>query len=114
MNNKEELNLDSKLLLPIKQNLENVINRLMYAVINNDKEAEINLKITIDKKEKEYTEPVISYQITEKIKAYKETSKGNIGHNFKIEQEDNKFIVQEINKQESLFENENPEEEEDE
>ena len=108
---KEDLNLDSKLLLPIKQNLEHVINRLMYAVINNDKEAEINLKITIDKLEKEWTEPVIGYQITEKIKAYKETSKGNVGHNFKIDQENDKFLVEEVNKQESLFDNEETEEE---
>lgn len=125
MSNKEELNLDSKLLLPIKENLEKVINRLMYSVVNEDKEAEINLKISIDKLKQEkvdknffiidkWTEPIINYQITEKIKAYKETSKGNIGHNFKIEQEDSKFIVQEVNKQESLFEKEDQEEAEEE
>lgn len=120
---KEELNLDSKLLLPIKESLEKVINRLMYSVINEDKEAEINLKISIDKTRQEkvdknffiidkWTEPVINYQITEKIKAYKETSKGIVGHNFKINQENDKFLVEEVNKQESLFDNKTPGEEE--
>lgn len=115
---KEELNLDSKLLLPIKQSLEKVINRLMFEVINKDKEAEINLKISIDKIKQEkvdknfliidkWTEPIINYQITEKIKAYKETSKGNVGHNFKIDQENDKFIVEEVNKQTSFFDKEN-------
>ena len=50
---KEKLNLDSKLLKPIKVNLEIVINRLMNAVLMEDKEAEINLKIQIDKSQQE-------------------------------------------------------------
>lgn len=122
---KEELNLDSKLLLPIKLNLENVINRLMYAVLNEDKEAEVNLKISIDKEKKEklykeinfmdkWIEPRFSYTITEKVKEHKETNKGTLGFNFIIDQEGEQFLVEEVNKQESLFDKEDPEEKEEE
>lgn len=120
---REELNLDSKLLLPIKLNLENVINRLMYSVLNEDKEAEVNLKISIDKEKKEklykeinfidkWVEPRFSYTITEKVKEHKETNKGTLGFNFIIDQEGEQFLVEEVNKQESLFDKEDPEEKE--
>lgn len=120
---REELNLDSKLLLPIKLNLENVINRLMYSVLNEDKEAEVNLKISIDKEKKEklykeinfidkLVEPRFSYTITEKVKEHKETNKGTLGFNFIIDQEGEQFLVEEVNKQESLFDKEDPEEKE--
>ena len=111
---KEKLNLDSKLLKPIKLNLESVINRLMYAVLNEDKEAEITLKIQIDKEKQEkhykeigfidkWVEPRFIYTITEKVKEHKETNKGVVGFNFTIDQEGEEFIVEEVNKQESLF-----------
>lgn len=114
---KEELNLDSKMLLPIKTNLESVINRLMYSVINEDKEAEINLKIQIEKTTKEklykeinlidkWIEPRFSYSISEKIKEHKETNKGIVGFDFAIDYENDRFLVEEINKQESLFDEE--------
>lgn len=114
---REELNLDSKMLLPIKTNLESVINRLMYSVINEDKEAEINLKIQIEKTTKEkfykeinfidkWIEPRFSYSISEKIKEHKETNKGIVGFNFAIGYENERFLVEEINKQESLFDEE--------
>ena len=119
---KEKLNLDSKLLKPIKLSLENVINRLMYAVLNEDKEAEVNLKIQIDKEKKEklykeinlidkWIEPRFTYTITEKVKEHKETNKGIVGFNFIIDQEGEQFIVEEVNKQESLFDKEEQEEE---
>ena len=114
---REELNLDSKMLLPIKTNLESVINRLMYSVINEDKEAEINLKILIEKTTKEkfykeinfidkWIEPRFSYSISEKIKEHKETNKGIVGFNFAVGYENDRFLVEEINKQESLFDEE--------
>lgn len=114
---REELNLDSKMLLPIKTNLESVINRLMYSVINEDKEAEINLKIQIEKTTKEkfykeinfidkWIEPRFSYSISEKIKEHKETNKGIVGFNFAVGYENDRFLVEEINKQESLFDEE--------
>lgn len=114
---REELNLDSKMLLPIKTNLEIVINRLMYSVINEDKEAEINLKIQIEKTTKEkfykeinfidkWIEPRFSYSISEKIKEHKETNKGIVGFDFAIGYENDRFLVEEINKQESLFDEE--------
>lgn len=114
---REELNLDSKMLLPIKTNLESIINRLMYSVINEDKEAEINLKIQIEKTTKEkfykeinfidkWIEPRFSYSISEKIKEHKETNKGIVGFNFAIGYENDRFLVEEINKQESLFDEE--------
>lgn len=114
---KQELNLDSTLLLPIKKSLENIIKKLMYSVINEDKEAEITLKISLDKINREivdkntfevekYIEPIISYQITEKIKAYKETSKGVVGFDFRIDQEKDKFVIEEVNKQLDMFEKE--------
>ena len=114
---REELNLDSKMLLPIKTNLESVINRLMYSVINEDKEAEINLKIQIEKTTKEklykeinfidkWIEPRFSYSISEKIKEHKETNKGIVGFDFAIGYENDRFLVEEINKQESLFDEE--------
>ena len=111
---KEKLNLDSKLLKPIKVNLEIVINRLMNAVLMEDKEAEINLKIQIDKSQQEkyykelnmidkWIEPRFAYTITEKVKEHKETNKGVVGFNFIIDKEGEAFIVEEVNKQESLF-----------
>lgn len=111
---KQELNLDNKLLSPIKNDLEKIINGLMCSVINDNKEAEINLKISIDKDVKEkydkdlgivesWVEPRINYSIVEKIKGYRETRKGTVGFNFKITQQEDKFITEEINKQESLF-----------
>lgn len=119
---KEKLNLDSKLLKPIKLSLESVINRLMYAVLNEDKEAEVNLKIQIDKEKKEklykevnlidkWIEPRFTYTITEKVKEHKETNKGIVGFNFIIDQEGEQFVVEEVNKQESLFDKEDQEEE---
>ena len=89
----------------------------MYSVINEDKEAEINLKIQIEKTTKEkfykeinfidkWIEPRFSYLISEKIKEHKETNKGIVGFNFAICYENDRFLVEEINKQESLFDEE--------
>lgn len=85
MNNKEELTLDSELLKPVKELMEETINRLMRAVINNNKKAEITIKIGLDKEEKTHvakhfkdcstwTEPRITCKVTEKIKEFKETN----------------------------------------
>lgn len=95
----------------------------MYSVLNEDKEAEVNLKISIDKEKKEklykeinfidkWVEPRFSYTITEKVKEHKETNKGTLGFNFIIDQEGEQFLVEEVNKQESLFDKEDPEEKE--
>ena len=79
----ENLNLDNKLLKPIKNKLENSINILTKNAILTGKEAEITLKVNIgitkrdDKDFNEYLEPSYEYSLTEKIKEAKGTYKGN-------------------------------------
>lgn len=111
----ENLTVKSELLEPMVLNLEAVLNRLMKETILNNKETEINLKITLDYMPKskvtddgeklEWKEPTVDYQITEKIKEYKSTKKGVLGFDYAVRQsEDGKnIIVEKINKQLSVF-----------
>lgn len=108
----ENLNLDSKLLQPMKEGLEQSINILTKNALLTKKEAEITLKINIGitkryDKEKEWLEPKFEYQLNEKIKEAKATYKDDLGFNYKIELNEGNLIVQNINEQESLFENDN-------
>lgn len=110
----ENLSLESDLLKPLKNKLEKAIETLTKNAIFTGKEAEITLKVNVcvvkkeDKDFNEYLEPSYEYQLTEKIKESKGTHKGNVGYNYSIElDKDNNILVQNINKQETLFEEEN-------
>lgn len=110
----EKLNLDNKLLKPIKEKLENSIDILTKNAMLTNKEAEITLKIIvgvtkrdreIDNGLLEYLEPSYEYQITEKIKENKDTYKGNLGYNYDIRLDDeNNLVVLPVNEQQTLFE----------
>lgn len=109
----ENLNLDNKLLKPIKNKLENSINILTKNAILTGKEAEITLKLNIGITKRdsedfnEYLEPNYEYSITEKIKEAKGTYKGNLGFNYVVEiDKGNNIIVKNINEQQSLFKEE--------
>ena len=116
MSNLEKLDFNSELLKPMKEQLEIIINRLMSVCMNISKEAEISLKINLDackkgeydkgKLVKEWTEPKLEYQISEKIKEVKNTNKGLLGidYELKVNKEDNNVYVQKINEQMSLLE----------
>lgn len=116
MQNLEKLDFSSELLKPMKEQLEIIINRLMSVCMNTNKEAEISLKINLNaykkgeydkgKLIKEWTEPKLEYQISEKIKEIKNTNKGLLGldYEMKINKEDNNVYVQKLNEQMSLLE----------
>lgn len=112
MSEKQELNLDNKLLKPIKENLEQSINILTKNAILTRKEAKITLKINIgitkrSDKEKEWLEPKYEYSFNEKIKEAKTSFKNDLGYNYSIEIDDkNNILVKNINEQESLFDKE--------
>ena len=103
----EELNLDSELLEPMKLRLEKTIDTLTKKALATGKESEINLKIKIgiterydEKTGKDWIEPEIEYQITDKIKEDKGTYKQSLGFNYEIElDEENKVIIK--NKEEN-------------
>jgi len=107
----EKLDLNSELLQPMKEQLEIIINRLMNVCATGNKEAEITLKINLDSVKrgeydkgnliKEWIEPKLEYQISEKIKEIKNTSKGLLGNDYemKVSKETNEVYVQKINEQ---------------
>lgn len=107
----QNLDLDSKLLKPVKEKLEKSIDTLTKNAIFTGKEAEINLKITIDvlkkidENDEEYSEPSFDYQLTEKIKEAKGSYKGHLGMNYQVEvdEKNNTTKVKEINEQTSMF-----------
>ncbi len=105
----ENLNFDSELLKPIKDNLEHSINILTKNALFTEKEAEITLKINIgitsrSDKEKHWLEPKFEYSVNEKIKEAKSSFKDDLGYNYSIElDKDNNIIVKNIYEQEKLF-----------
>lgn len=111
----QKLTLDSEILKPMHDGLEILLNRLMNIVITDSREAEINLKISLDSQKHgevnkngeyiEWEEPRISYQLSEKIKEYKNTSKGELGSDYevKVDEHTGNVFVQKINEQTSLF-----------
>lgn len=107
----QNLDLDSKLLKPVKEKLEKSIDTLTKNAIFTGKEAEVTLKITVgvNKKEdenyEEYLEPSFEYQLTEKIKEAKGSYKGHLGMNYQVEidEKNNTTKVKEINEQTSIF-----------
>lgn len=112
----EQVDLDCELLKPLKIDLEVALKKLIFVALKTNKEAEISLKINIstttfgtieDDNKEEWTEPRIDYQINEKIKEYKDTSKGFVGLNYQLEiDEDNKLFVKKRNEQKTMFEEE--------
>lgn len=112
----EKLDFNSELLKPMKEQLEIIINRLMNVCSTENKEAEISLKINLDackrgeydkgKLIKDWMEPKLEYQISEKIKEVKNTNKGILGDDYelKINEETNEVYVQKINEQMSILE----------
>lgn len=112
----EKLDFNSELLRPMKEQLEIIINRLMNICSTENKEAEISLKINLDvckrgeydkgKLIKDWIEPKLEYQISEKIKEVKNTNKGILGDDYelKINKETNEVYVQKINEQMSILE----------
>ena len=111
----EKLTLKSELLKPMMEGLEIILNKLMNIVITEKREAEINLKINLDSQRHgeidkngdyvEWEEPRISYQLSEKIKEYKNTSKGDLGSEYevKVDKETGNILIEKINEQTSLF-----------
>lgn len=93
-----ELKLDSKILKPMADSLEYKIQNLMTEVLKKNKTGEISLKIELSTIEREkelengdvkiYKEPIINYQLTEKIKETKAVEKGGLGYGYKIEAND--------------------------
>lgn len=93
-----DLKLDSKILKPMAALLENKIQNLMAEVLIKNKSGEITLKIELGTIERDkelkngeidtYKEPIINYQLTEKIKETKAVEKGGLGYGYKIEAND--------------------------
>ena len=114
----EKLNLNSELLKPMKEQLELIINRLTNVVATQNKEAEITLKINLNTTKRyeeidgdepdviEWIEPNINYQISEKIKEFKNTNKGNLGFDYelKVDEKNNEVYVGKVNQQTSIWE----------
>lgn len=106
----ESLNLDSKLLNPMKEGLEQSIDILTKNALLTKKEAEIILKIDIGvtkrfDKEKEWIEPKFEYQLKERIKEAKSSYKNDLGFNYEIKlDDDNNILIENINEQTNLFE----------
>lgn len=105
----ENLSLDSELLKPLKDNLEQSIGILTKNALLTKKEAEISLKINIgvtgrSDKEKQWLEPKFEYSFNEKIKEAKSSFKDDLGYNYAIElDKDNNVLVKNMCEQEKLF-----------
>lgn len=111
------ITLDSELLLPIKQELEQAIDRLLKVSVALNKETEVNLKITLQTRKERRTNslnasivPEIEYKVSEKIKEYKTSSKNTLGRDFEINETEDGLIIEKYVDQESLFDEEEEEE----
>lgn len=109
---KEELTLKSSMLEKMSTNLEKTIQVLTKIAVETHKESEINLKINISsikrfKEGKEWVEPEFEYVLSNKIKENKTSHKDTLGFNYSVEiDEDGNVLVENINKQENLFDEE--------
>lgn len=110
----QKIDLDSELLKPMRDRMENMINSLLLIAIEESKESEINLKINISSQERCqkndegedvcWLEPRFDYQISEKIKENKNSYKGLTGQNYEIRiDKDKNLYVQKVNEQTKLF-----------
>ncbi len=107
---KKSLDLDNKLLKPMKDNLIFSLRKMIATSLTADKDTEVSLKISISMTELVdqdgviFYEPEIAYKLTEKIKEPKADIKGTLGRNMAIElDEDNNLIVKSTDRQESIF-----------
>lgn len=109
---KEELTLKSSMLEKMSTNLEKTIQVLTKIAVETHKESEINLKINISsikrfKDGKGWVEPEFEYVLSNKIKENKVSHKDTLGFNYSVEiDEDGNVLVENINKQENLFDEE--------
>lgn len=115
---KEELTLKSSMLEKMSTNLEKTIQVLTKIAIETHRDSEINLKINIssikriNKDGKEWIEPEFEYILTNKIKEEKDSRKEKLGFNYSVEiDEEGTVLVENINKQENLFDEEELEDE---
>lgn len=110
----QRIDLDSELLKPMRDRIENMINNLLLVAVEESKESEINLKINISSQERSqkndegedvyWIEPRFDYQISEKIKENKNSYKGFTGQNYELRiDKDKKLYVQKVNEQTNLF-----------
>lgn len=110
----EELNFNSRLLMSVRERLEDTINRMLLIAAKTEKESEITLKINVSCKNRskknennervEWLEPELDYQISEKIKEDKSSYKGLSGFDYELKiDKDNNLYVQKINEQISMF-----------
>ena len=109
---KEELTLKSSMLEKMSTSLEKTIQVLTKIAVETHKESEINLKINISsikrfKDGKEWVEPEFEYVLSNKIKENKVSHKDTLRFNYSVEiDEDGNVLVENINKQENLFDEE--------
>lgn len=112
---KLNITLDNELLLPMKRAIEESIDRMLKVVANTNKGTEITLKIELEKEtnsslSKSVLAPVysprINYTIKEKVKEQKYKQDKTLGHEFKISETEDGFVVEKAVEQESLFEEE--------
>jgi hypothetical protein len=112
----QKLDFNSEMLQPMKEQMELILNRLIGYISVANKTAEINLKITAETinhtdtneetfEEIKWIEPILDFQITEKIKESKGTVKGKVGFDYKmgVDPNSNVVYVKKVNEQISLL-----------
>lgn len=105
----EGLKLDGRMLKPMSTLLETKIHDLMMEVLKNNKIGEITLKLELATIEREkvvdgevlldtWLEPIINYQLTEKLRETKATRKGGLGQGYEIKADDllDDIYIQEV------------------
>lgn len=113
MSKYEKLDFDSELLAPMRMEIEKCINKLSTICLATGKEAELALKInlytikqskTLDNGNTiEWKEPRLEFKIDEKVKECKSSTKGNLGFDYAIMQNEDEVYVEKINEQTSLY-----------
>lgn len=105
MSQYEKLDFDSELLQKMREETEKILNRALLIAVKTEKESEITLKINVGKIEKTdkketWIEPRLEYQIAEKIKETKSSTKGLTGYDYQLRiDSENNLYVQKINEQ---------------
>lgn len=89
----------------MREETEKILNRLLLIAVKTGKESELTLKINISKEEKAdkketWIERRLDYQISEKIKETKSSTKGFTGYDYQLTiDNENNLYVQKINEQ---------------
>ena len=117
MDNRKVINIEGRLLKPMKEDLEKSLDRMIKSTLMADRDTEVSLKIAIStyreykSSGETYTVPLIQYKISEKIKEPKADYKGQLGSHLSIElDEEDNIIIKNVEKQLSLFEEDADEE----